>query len=451
MAWRRATDRLSTVTRLIFLFTGLLAVSSVSAQVHVSPSATSPSFLASSGSPAIWLPEPDAGIPLSGARVFVPGNVAMGRGVPLAFALDGGSIPLTTINANLPTPRDPKADPSGWVPFTNMSVAYGLSVDGVPRNVVTPGAYLWFVYDGDARLDDVSTTDRAYRPGADDATTFGPDSYIYAAYARNLNIYRLITVNGGVGLDPTFTGGSEYGGQAVFPDDVTAVVDVPGWSENSLLVGTTGTDAGLGHAALLTVDRRLKAQAVVSVEDGGHLGRTMEGLAVYHARDRGDGGSADWALVTSDGRLLLYEVQPNFGFVNEIVIDGPNPSPYYQGIAVNNQNLGPYDQGLAVVFDSDDTSTGSGQLLFVRWDDIVNAVDAGLAIDTSFDVQAYLAGSLVGTGPTVDGGHGQPTLGGGIGDPKAFSSGSCGGGAGPMFPVAGAIVLLGGFARRRRH
>jgi len=95
------------VTRLIGLFTGLLAVSSVSAQVHVSPSATSPSFLASSGSPAIWLPELDAGIPMSGARVFVPGNVAAGRGVPLAFALDGGAIPLT-INVDL-SHHDPKA------------------------------------------------------------------------------------------------------------------------------------------------------------------------------------------------------------------------------------------------------------------------------------------------------------------------------------------------------
>jgi hypothetical protein len=177
----------------------------------------------------------------------------------------------------------------------------------------------------------------------------------------------------------------------------------------------------------------------------------MEGLAVYHANDRGDGGSADWALVSSDGHLLLYEVQPNFGFVNEIVIDGPNPSPYYQGIAVNNQALAPYDQGLAVVFDSDDTTTGSGQLLFVRWDDIVNAVDAGLAIDTSFDVRTYLAASL--TTPTGDAGpgYGQPPLSGGIGNPASLSGGSCGAGVGPMFPVAGALVLLGGFARGRRR
>jgi len=438
------------VTRLIGLFTGLLAVSSVSAQVHVSPSATSPSFLASSGSPAIWLPELDAGIPMSGARVFVPGNVAAGRGVPLAFALDGGAIPLT-INVDL-SHHDPKADSSGWVPFTNMAVAYSLGVGGVARNVVTPGAYFWFVYDGDARLDDVSTPDPAHRPGSDDATTFGPDRNLYAAYGKNLNIYHLITFDGGVGYDTNFTGGSEFGGQASFPDDVTAAADIPGWSENSLLVGTTRSDAGLGHAALFTVDRRLKAQTPVLVEDGGQLGTTMEGLAVYHANDRGDGGSADWALVSSDGRLLLYEVQPNFGFVNEIVIDGPNPSPYYQGIAVNNQALGPYDQGLAVVFDSDDTTTGSGQLLFVRWDDIVNAVDAGLAIDKSFDVQTYLAGSLVG-GTTTDAGpgYGQPPLSGGIGNPASFSSGSCGAGAGPMFPVAGALVLLGGFARGHRR
>lgn len=436
--------------RLIGLLAGVLAVSSASAQVHVSPSATSPSFLASRGSPAIWLPEPDAGIPMSGSRVFVPGIVDAGRGVPLAFDLDGGAIPLT-INVDLNT-GDSRADPSGWVPFTNMAVAYGLGVDGVRRSVVTPGAYLWFVYDGDARLDDVSATYQAYRLGAGDATGFGPDRVIYVAYGDKLNIYHLITVDGGVGYDNNFTGGSEFGGQLALADDVTAVSDVPGWSANSLLVGTTGTDAGLRHAALFTVDRRLKGQAPALVEDGGQLGETVEGLAVYHARDRGDGGTADWALVSSDGRLLLYEVQPNFGFVNEIVIDGPNPSPYYQGIAVSNQALGPFDQGLAVVFDSDDTITGSGQLLFVRWDDIVNAVDAGLAIDTSFDIRSYMAGGLVGSGGTDAGpGFGQPPLGGGIGNPASLSSGGCGAGVGPMFPVAGAIVLLGGFARGRRR
>ena len=429
------------MTRLIGLFTGLLAVSSVSAQVHVSPSATSPSFLASKGSPAIWLPELDAGIPMSGSRVFVPGNVAAGRGVPQAFALDGGPIPLT-INVDLSHP-DHNADGSGWVPFTNMSVAYGLGVGGTRRNAVTPGAYLWFVYDGDARLDDVTQGNRL---GSDEATAFGPDRVIYAAYVKNLNAYHLIGEDGGVSYDTNFTGGGTQGLQAQFPENVTAVAEIPG---DQLLVGTTkGSD--LDHAALFKVTRTL--QPPVSVEDGGHLGQTMEGLAVYHANDRGDGGSADWALVSSDGHLLLYEVQPNFGFVNEIVIDGPNPSPYYQGIAVNNQALGPYDQGLAVVFDSDDTTTGSGQLLFVRWDDIVNAVDAGLAIDKSFDVQTYLAGSLVG-GTTTDAGpgYGQPPLSGGIGNPASFSSGSCGAGAGPMFPVAGALVLLGGFARGRRR
>ena len=92
------------VTRLIGLFTGLLAVSAVSAQVHVPSSAASPGFLASRGVPAVWLPELDAGIPMSGARVFVPGNVDAGRGVPLAFALDGSPIPLT-INVDLHLPR----------------------------------------------------------------------------------------------------------------------------------------------------------------------------------------------------------------------------------------------------------------------------------------------------------------------------------------------------------
>jgi len=436
------------VTRPIALLTGLLAVSSASAQVHVSPSATSPSFLASKGSPAIWLPELDAGIPMSGSRVFVPGNVDAGRGVPLAFDLAGAAIPLT-VNANIPT-SDHNEDPSGWVPFTNMAVAYGLGVGGVRRNVVTPGAYIWFVYDGDARLDDVSEPAPAPRLGSDEATTFGPDRVIYAAYFNKLNIYHLISLDGGVSYDTNFTGGSTFGGQVSFSSFVTAVADVPGWSANSLLVGTTASDAG--PAALYTVDRRLKDAIPVSVENGAHLGQTMEGLAVYHANDRGDGGSADWALVSSDGRLLLYEVQPNFGFVNEIVIDGPNPSPYYQGIAVSNQALGTFDHGLAVVFDSDDIITGSGQLLFVRWEDIVSAVDAGLAIDTSFDIRSYLAGSLVGSGGTDAGpGLGQPPLSGGIGNISSLTSGGCGAAAGPMFPVAGAIVLLGGFARGRRR
>ena len=168
------------VTRLIGLFTGLLAVSAVSAQVHVPSSAASPGFLASRGVPAIWLPELDAGIPMSGARVFVPGIVDAGRGVPLAFALDGGPIPLT-INVDL-TYHDTHADSStGWVPFTHMAVAYGLGVGGAVRNVASPGAYRFFVYDGDARLDDVT---QGSRLGSDQATTFEPGPLIYAAYVK---------------------------------------------------------------------------------------------------------------------------------------------------------------------------------------------------------------------------------------------------------------------------
>src|SRR5690242_21827979 len=118
MAWPRATGRLATVMRLIGLVLGLLAVFPASAQVHVPSSASSDNFLASSAVPAIWLPELDAGIPMSGARVFIPGHVDAGRGVPLAFALDGGSIPLT-INVG---PSNDHSLEGGWVPFTNMAV-----------------------------------------------------------------------------------------------------------------------------------------------------------------------------------------------------------------------------------------------------------------------------------------------------------------------------------------
>ena len=247
--------------------------------------------------------------------------------------------------------------------------------------------------------------------------------------------------------DTNFTGGSSQGSQVSFPEHVEAVAGIPA---SDLLVGTSAGDI-LDHAALFTVTRSLKT--VVSVEDGGQLGQTMEGLAVYHANNAGggDGGSGDWALVSTDGRLLLYEVTPTFGFITELVIDGPNPSPYYQGITISNLPLGPYDQGVAVVFDSDDTTTGSGQLLFVRWDDIVNAVDAGLAIDTTFDVRTNNT-----TGPGGPAGGGKPgpatpPLGSGIGGHSSLTSGGCGSGAGPMLPVAGALVVLGGFARGRRR
>ncbi len=431
------------MTRLIGLLTGLLAVSSVSAQVHVSPSAESPTFLASRAGPAIWLPEFDAGIPISGARVFIPGNVTAGRGVPLAFALDGGSIPLTI---NVAPSQDPLLQ-GGWVPFMSMAVAHGFGVGGAVRNIVSPGAYRFFVYDGDAQLDDVS---QGPRLGADQATSFEPAGLIYAAYRGNLNAYHAIGYDGGLSYDTNFTGGSTQGKQANFPEYVTAVAGLP--ESEYLLVGTTAGDI-LDHAALFTVDRNLHPP--VSVEDGGHLGATMEGLAVYHASDRGDGGPGDWALVSSDGRLLLYEVTPTPSvaqFISEIVIDGPNPSPYYQGIAVSNLALGSYDQGLVVVFDSDDTTTGSGQLLYVRWDDIVNAVDAGLAIDTSFDVRAFnLTGGPGGGLGNGTPGPASPPLSKGIGGPSSLTSGGCGGVAGPMLPVAGALVLLGGFARGRRR
>ena len=378
---------------------------------------------------------------MSGARVFVPGNVTDGRGVPLAFALDGGPIPLT-INVDL-SYHDHNADTNGWVPFTNMAVAYGLGVGGAVRNVVSPGAYLFFVYDGDARLDDVTQGNRL---GSDEATAFEPGALIYAAYVKNLNAYHVIGVDGGVSYDTNYTGGSNQGSQASFPEYVEAVAGIP---RNDLLVGTSAGDI-LDHAALFQVTTSLKT--VVPVEDGGQLGQTMEGLAVYHADDVGDGGRGDWALVSSDGRLLLYQVLPTFGFITELVIDGPNPSPYYQGITLSNLALGPYDQGVVVVFDSNDTTTGSGQLLFVRWDDIVNAADAGLAIDTTFDVRMYNTSSGPGGGSgSSTPGPATPPLGSGITGHSSLASGGCGSGAEPLFPVAGALVVLGGFARGRRR
>ena len=430
------------MTRLIGLVLGLLAVFPASAQVHVPSSASSDNFLASSAVPAIWLPELDAGIPMSGARVFIPGHVDAGRGVPLAFALDGGSIPLT-INVG---PSNDHSLEGGWVPFTNMAVAHGFGVNGSIRNLVSLGAYRFFVYDGDADLDDVS---RDPRLGSDEASTFEPGGLIYAAYVKNLNAYHAISIDGGIAYDTNFTGGSSQGKQANFPGNVTAVAGLP--HGKNLLVGTTTSDT-IDHAALFLVDRSLTPP--LSVEDGGHLGGTLEGLAVYHANDRGDGGPGDWALVSSDGHLLLYDVNSDAGsvsFITELVIDSADPSPYFQGITVSNLALGPYDKGVAVVFDATDTSTGAGQLLFVRWDDIVSAVDAGLAIDTSFDVRAFNVSSEANGPGNAQPGPGQPPLSGGIGGRNSLMSGSCGSGAEPMLPVAGALVLLGGFAGGRRR
>jgi len=428
------------VTRLIGLVLGLLAVFPASAQVHVPSSASSDNFLASSAVPAIWLPELDAGIPMSGARVFIPGHVDAGRGVPLAFALDGGSIPLTI---NVGPSLDHNLE-GGWVPLTNMAVAHGFGVGGAVRSVVSLGAYRFFVYDGDAQLDDVS---RDPRLGSDQATGFEPLGLIYAAYIKNLNAYHAISTDGGIAYDTNFTGGSAQGKQAQFPGNVTAVAGI---SETpNLLVGTTTSDT-IDHAALHMVDRNLKSP--IPVDDGVHVGGTLDGLAVYHAHDRGDGGVGDWALVSSDGHLLLYEVTStdlisSVSFITELIIDSADPAPYFQGVTISNQALGAFDKGVAVVFDATDTSTGAGQLLYVRWDDIVSAVDAGLAIDTSFDVRAFNLSSGPNTSPTVA----HPPLGTGIGGPTSLMSGSCGGTAGPMMPVAGALILLGGFAGRRRR
>ncbi len=433
------------MTRLIGLFVTSVALSAVAAPVHVPSAAQTSTFTASDAWPALWLPEPDAGLPDSSATVFVAADVPGNQGAPIAFALDGGSIPLT-ININ-PDPV-PGQESSGWIRNTNMAIGWGMNAGSGPRNVVTTGAYRYLVYDGVGRLDDVSAGSPAPRLGDTAATAIeqqvGPA--IYAAYLQKLNAYHPTIQNGGISYDTNFTGGSAGGRQASFPDYVTAVVGIP--SSDMLVAVRAGQvrDAG----ALFTVNRYLDQVSVVTREDHGQLGATMEGLAVYHATDVGDGGQGDWALVSTDGRLLLYQVNPTFSFITELVIDSATPAPYFRGIAISNLPVGPYDKGVVVVFSTGNPFGASGQLLFARWDDIVSAVDAGLVIDTSFDPRLGIGGG----GGGGDGGNGTPGRGQPPGStgitPNSSFSGSCGG-VPPPLTVVGALLALAGLARGRRR
>src|SRR5215468_12164616 len=95
MAQLLLPGRLATVTRLIGLLATSVALSAVAAPVHVPSVAQTATFTPSDAWPTIWLPELDAGLPDSSATVFVGGVAGTDEGIPLAFALDGGSIPLT--------------------------------------------------------------------------------------------------------------------------------------------------------------------------------------------------------------------------------------------------------------------------------------------------------------------------------------------------------------------
>jgi hypothetical protein len=441
MARPRPPGSLATVTRLIGLLVTSVALSANAAPVHVPSSAQTSTFTPSDAWPTIWLPELGAGLSDSSATVFVAADVATDEGIPLAFALDGGSIPLT-INISSPAPGGQGS--GGWVRHTNMAMGWGMGLPGGPRNVVTTGGYRFLVYDGAGRLDDV--TSAPPQLGNTAATDIEAGlGVIYAAYLSKLNAYHPILQDGGISYDTKFTGGSSQGSQFSFPDYVSAAVRIP---NDDLLVAVRAgqvRDAG----ALFTVDVYL-ANALIK-EDHGQLGATMEGLAVYHAADVGDGGHADWALVSTDGQLLLYQVKPTFGFITELVIDSANPAPYYRGIAVSNLPLGPYDKGVVVVFSAPSAFSGSGQLLFARWDDIVSAVDAGLVIDTSYDPRLDTGGG----GGDGGGGGGKPgpatpPLGSGITSHGSLSTGSCGG-APPPLAIVGALVALGGLVRGRRR
>ena len=178
----------------------------------------------------------------------------------------------------------------------------------------------------------------------------------------------------------------------------------------------------------------------------GRIGLTVDGVAVYHAKAAGE----DYALVSSDGRLFLYRVKPTFAFVQELIIDGASAGPYFTGIALSNLALGTYDKGLVVVANIYTPSGGtSGELLYVRWDDLVSAVDAGLAIDTAFDIRT-LAGSPPlggGDGGSLDGGSAVRPIGPGI---PVASSGGCGATGGTSLALAGMLFAVVSLSRRRR-
>src|SRR6516225_4998544 len=160
MAGPPVPGRLAIVTRLIGLLASSVALSAVAGPVHVPSAAQTATFTPSDAWPTIWLPEPDAGLSDSTARVFVAADTATDQGIPLAFALDGGSIPLT-FNLNSP--------PSGgWTQHTNMATGWGMGLPGGPRNVVTTGGYRFLIYDGVGQLNDV--TSAPPQPGNTHAT-----------------------------------------------------------------------------------------------------------------------------------------------------------------------------------------------------------------------------------------------------------------------------------------
>jgi len=88
----------------------------------------------------------------------------------------------------------------------SRTVDYRIGVDLKPHRA-HPN-HVFFVYDGDADLDDVS---RDPRLGSDEASTFEPGGLIYAAYVKNLNAYHAISIDGGIAYDTNFTGGSSIG------------------------------------------------------------------------------------------------------------------------------------------------------------------------------------------------------------------------------------------------
>ena len=386
------------------------------------------------GSPSIWLPEFDAGLPLSAAVVFGVGST----GAPVAVAFDGGVIPLTIFFDR--TYRDPKQPTNqDWMLITNTAVGYGLSVQGRARSVLTMSAYRYFAFDGVSELDEVSApSPPAPRLGSDLATSIEPGHLIFTAYDTKLNGYHLSVFDGGVSYDTNFTGGGTSGNQAVFNETINVVTGIPG---GDMLVGTRAGQQ-LDAGAVYSVNRSLKQSSIKTLIQGYPVGKTLDGLAVYHANDVGDGGSADYGLVASEHQLLLFQLKPTFALIDYILIQ---PSPFHlsyigaidpEGLAVSNLPIGPYDKGVVVV------QARGGIVAFLRWDDIVAAVDAGLPIDTSFDPRTYSTNSTA----NYDGGLNIPPLSSGIGD---MPTTGCGGNGGIS---AGIVMLVGlaGLARRRR-
>src|SRR3974390_2373912 len=121
MARSPVPGRLATVTRLIGLLTTSVALSAVAGPVHVPSAAQTATFTPSDAWPTIWLPERDAGLLDSSATVFVAADTATYQGIPLAFALDVGSVPLTFTLVSLVPPAS-----AGWIQHTNMAMGWGM-------------------------------------------------------------------------------------------------------------------------------------------------------------------------------------------------------------------------------------------------------------------------------------------------------------------------------------